>query len=193
MEVKLNCGDKITIPEGCKAKIEDGIITVDGCTPTYQDGDIIHCETSFDCGAHEWIAIVHRQELEYLINTHVTLFIKSLFENEIGRLHIPDCQNVEHDIRLATEEEKQILFDELEKKEYAWNAKEKKIEKLLPRVKKGHTYFVLDEYQYIVCMTDSRDHISNDYHLSGNYFTTQKEAEEYADKIRELFAERRKI
>lgn len=29
MEIILNCGDKINVPEGCKAEIKDGVITID--------------------------------------------------------------------------------------------------------------------------------------------------------------------
>lgn len=29
MEIILNCGDKINIPDGCKAEIKDGVITIE--------------------------------------------------------------------------------------------------------------------------------------------------------------------
>ena len=29
MEIVLNCGDKINIPDGCKAEIKDGVITIE--------------------------------------------------------------------------------------------------------------------------------------------------------------------
>lgn len=193
MEVKINCGDKITIPKGCKARIENGIITIYSEDRMYQDGDVIHCIRRWKKGKREWIAIVKQQKGIYSMTLHALLFTKFVCRLiPVPHLKVNDSQSVECDIRLATEEEKQTLFDALEKEGYSWNAEEKRIEKSLPRAEKGHIYFVLDEYQYVVCMTDSRDHIDNDYYLSGNYFTTKKEAEEYADKIRKLFAERRK-
>lgn len=193
MEVKLNCGDKITIPKGCKAKIEDGIITVEGWTPTYHNGDIIHCETAFDGGAHEWLAIVRRQGSEYLIKVHVILFIKSLFENDMDRLYISYCQVVKCDIRLATEEEKQTLVYALEKEGYSWDAEEKRIEKILPRQKNNSTYYYIGNELKTVYTTENGRPIDYANYAIGNYFLTREEAEEYADKIRELLAERRKI
>ena len=29
MKIILNCGDKINIPDGCKAEIKDGVITIE--------------------------------------------------------------------------------------------------------------------------------------------------------------------
>ena len=37
----MNCGDKINIPEGCKAEIKDGVITIEKEEPKFKDGDIL--------------------------------------------------------------------------------------------------------------------------------------------------------
>lgn len=41
MEIILNCGDKINVPEGCKAEIKDGVITIEKEEKEFKRGDVI--------------------------------------------------------------------------------------------------------------------------------------------------------
>lgn len=41
MKIILNCGDKINIPDGCKAEITDGVITIEREVKEFKDGDIL--------------------------------------------------------------------------------------------------------------------------------------------------------
>ena len=41
MELKLNSGDVITIPDDCKAVIKDKIITVEKEVQEFKDGDFV--------------------------------------------------------------------------------------------------------------------------------------------------------
>ena len=40
MELKLNSGDVITIPDDCKAVIKDKIITIEKVVQEFKDGDL---------------------------------------------------------------------------------------------------------------------------------------------------------
>jgi len=46
MEIKLNAGDKITIPTGCKATIEDDLIIIEEKQEEFKDGDILRSTIS---------------------------------------------------------------------------------------------------------------------------------------------------
>ena len=41
MKVELQCGDTIAIPEGCKAVVKDGIVTIEKDVQEFKDGDVL--------------------------------------------------------------------------------------------------------------------------------------------------------
>ena len=117
MEIKLSAGDKLNIPENCKAIIEDGFIAIEEAQKEtqeeFKDGDILR---SKDMGN---IVIFKSYENEsnysfcaYYDSSNFTKFcwISSYF-------------------RHATEEEKQAFFDDLKAKGLKWNAETKTMEK----------------------------------------------------------------
>lgn len=190
-ELKIN----VPIPEGMvlksvKSEIKDGVVVVIPEyeeKPKYRDGDIL---TLFDgtvfiynpdnskiansCGNNYYLAIA----------TDGSLFVKK-------GSRIEAYWGYNDEIRgLATEEEKQRLFDVLTKNGYKWNAEEKKIEKALPRALKGGKYFHISSISQIVVFFEEGVSIDNQLYEAGNYFLTKEEAEKYAIKFREMLKNR---
>ena len=46
MDVKINDGDTIQIPEGCKAVIKDNVVVFEKEKENFKDGDILHATTT---------------------------------------------------------------------------------------------------------------------------------------------------
>ena len=89
--------------------------------------------------------------------------------------------------RLATEAEKQRLFDALAKEGKRWNAEKKCIEDLPRwRAEMGGYYFYLSP-NFIPCMgQDCYMGTHNDFYALGNYFRTREAAEKVASQIRDI-------
>lgn len=92
------------------------------------------------------------------------------------------------DYRLATEAEKQRLFDALAKNGKRWNAEKKCIEDL-PRWRAGcnKTYLYISSQCNIVGEIECNASIDNYRYNIGNYFRTREAAEKVAEQIRDIF------
>lgn len=171
MEIILNCGDKINISDGCKAEIKDGVITIEK-KPKFKDGDIF-----FNNG----IIGIYRNGGGDRIFYHCTLMDERLFLGE----NRPSYFGWDKDARLATVEEKQLLFDNLTEQGLRWNAEEKKVEKIRWRAEYG------EEYCYVgnrgIIMVDKEDgHCADENrHEFGNYFRTKEQAEKAAELVKD--------
>lgn len=93
-------------------------------------------------------------------------------------------------VRLATEEEKQRLFDAMREEGYKWNEKEKKIEKIKWRAKEGERYYFIPSYLCVESATEDYDSVDLIRYKRGNYFKTKEEAEYYLKKIDNIFKEK---
>lgn len=165
------------IPEGCnRVTIEQqGRKIITTFEPEFKDGDItctkngIHIFKNIDVFDHHYYCALYDGEVFYnkLFNTFEA--IKSL--------------------RHATEEEKQKLFNAMAKDGKRWNAESKKVEDIEPnrwRAEKGCNYFYINPCGLIVsCLDYYFPDENKKYHL-GNYFKTEKHAQEAAEKIKEL-------
>lgn len=89
------------------------------------------------------------------------------------------------DVRLATEEEKQLLFDKMEEQGLKWNAEEKRVEKIRWRAEDGEGYFYVDNQGRKIAKNEECKFVDEDRFAFGNYFRTIYKAEEAARRIRE--------
>nr|DAY15630.1 MAG TPA: hypothetical protein [Bacteriophage sp.] len=177
MEIKLNTGDRINIPENCKAIIEDNQIIIEE-QKEFKDGDILHSK------ATGTIAIFKEYKNEFSIDFY------SHYHNQ------GNCSSTwkTSSFRHATEEEKQKFFDELNEKSLRWNEEIKKMEKIRKRVSYEDTYLHINQFLEVVetedCITPHDDYNYN----SGNYYLLEErgQAEADAQKIRAIFQERLK-
>lgn len=77
------------------------------------------------------------------------------------------------DVRLATENEKQFLFDKMKEKGLKWNAGEKRVEKIRWRAKYGEKYFITSIYGQIRSFHERNDDYDNTYYDAYAYFRTE--------------------
>lgn len=166
MEIVLNCGDKINIPDGCKAEIKDGVITIEKEKPRFKDGDILADVTTsvLTC------PFIARGECEggcygYYVGVDKGGDLSFSTENWYWT-----CGEV----RLATEEEKQLLFDRLEKQGLRWNAIEKRLEDIRWRAKEGDAFYYIDSMLVVSMDHDNMMGLDNKKFLAYNYFKTRE-------------------
>lgn len=170
MEIKLQCGDSITIPKGCKAIVKDGRIEIEK-VQEFKDGDVL-CSTLDD------IILIFKAT-----HNHARSYFDSHYNNKgSGNEH----WNIEF-FRHATEEEKQQLFDKMKEQGLEWNAEEKRVEKFRWRAN-------LNEYYYFVSPigTICNSVVKNGMVLTSlerynffNQFRTYEQAKEAARRVKE--------
>lgn len=172
MEITLKAGDSLQIPEGCKATIEDNLITIiEKKQEEFKEGDILHS-----------------------INTNMVLIFKNykkcsnhVFDSYFNNTNEPNSDWFVTRFRHATEEEKQILFDKMKEQGLRWNAEEKRVEKIRWRALPNETYYFVTTTGMA---TDSKEypflHITHDNrHRIFNYFRTREQAEKAAEVVKE--------
>ena len=179
MEIKLNAGDKITIPTGCKATIEDDLIVIEEKQEDFKDGDILHSNITGR------VVIFKSYENDSCKN-FCTYYNSA---NTSNNAWFADC------FHPATEEEKQAFFDDLKAKGLRWNAETKTIEKIRKRAEIGEFYLyigrdgeVFEEREGGIAF-DDKNYNSGNYYLLGE----REQAEEDAKAVRAVFEKRLKI
>ena len=113
----------------------------------------------------------------------------------MDRLHIDDMPVTtsysEEDVRLATKEEKEILFSAIDKAGLRWDAERKLLTKKRWRAAKNNPfYFITLEWPYIRKEADNYTSVDEDRYLEGNYFQTKEEAKIYLTKIQSFLKDR---
>ena len=173
MKVELQCGDSITIPEGCKAIVKDGIIVFEKEekeeVQEFKDGDALH-------STYDNTILIFKAE-----HKHARSCFDSYYNNKgLGDEH----WNIEF-FRHATEEEKSEFFDEMKEQGLQWNAEEKKVEKTRWRSKDYGDYYFIDVDLTSKSLDDTYSTFDNKLWDALNYFRTQEQATEAARRIRE--------
>ncbi|EEX51991.1 hypothetical protein HMPREF6745_2504 [Prevotella sp. oral taxon 472 str. F0295] len=171
MEIILNCGDKINVPEGCKAEITDGVITIEKEKSTFKRGDFV---TSIG-GTRMGIVYECR-------DNHGDPVICMHWDNDskLGEFKKRRAK-VFH---LATEEERQTIIAKMAEQNLRWNAEEKELEWIRWRAKKSQSYFFVDKTINPAEEEESGDAIDDVLWRKFNYFRTEEEAEEAAKLVK---------
>lgn len=166
MKVELQCGDTITIPEGCKAIVKDGSVVFE---KELEDGDVL-------CSVYSTtIAIFKEYEKKgskYFYSHYNTDGSSNKNWNSAAFRH-------------ATEEEKQLLFDKMEEQGLQWNAEEKRVEKIRWRAKEGERYYALDRALESVILFENGDTYDDDLWNALNHFRTEEQTKEAARRVKE--------
>lgn len=178
MKVELQCGDTITIPDGCKAVVKDGSVVFER-EQEFKDGDILALADYVDTTCPFIYKNTDGRGLHsyYVgLDAYNQLTISKTTSSRWGNARL----------RLATEEEKQLLFDKMKEQGLRWNAEEKKVEKARWRAKRGEHYFLFRSTTLKVdCYTECFDEIDANLYHSDNYFRTNEQAEEAARRVKE--------
>lgn len=179
MKVELQAGDTITIPNGCKATIEDNQIIIEEKQNEFKDGDILHSRN------HKRVVIFANYSRED----------KHVFNSYFNSTNDPNTDWFTDHFRHATEEEKQKFFDELKAKGLHWNAVEKQMEKFKERASKGGRYLYVDHRGEVISVIDFYDFYDNDRFKVGNYYLPEsiEEAKLVAKAIKAIYQKRFKI
>ena len=185
MIVDFQCGDSITIPEGCKAIVKDGSVVFEK-VQDFKDGDVL--TSVFD---NKVVFIFKEDELKQKDNKNG--YYVCLTDDYVIDVFTKDSLSFcgyKEDARLATDEEKQLLFDKMKKEGLKWNAEEKRVEKIRWRAKEGEEYsYVNSNMEVSSCRRPKAgeykcDYEGNSFH-SYNYFRTQEQTEEAAKRVKE--------
>lgn len=182
MELKLNSGDTITIPDGCKAVIKDKIITIEKEAQEFKDGDF--CTIKAHNGS--WIFIYKSKKDDDMVY-HCSLladgFRRPLFYDR--------CVDYKGETRSSTEEEKQFLLDALHADGKDWDADKKQIVDYQCKPKIGDNYYYIDCFLDVVDDIWSDDRMDALVYTSRNCFKTKEKAQRYADKFSEILKDRK--
>ena len=181
MQITFKQGDTVAIPEGCTAEIKDGIITFQLQEPEqepkqeFKKGDVIVSEV------HE-ILLVDKHSFD----NHILRSFVHIEKDGMSFCKSPyPYWNEHHTWRLATEEEKQKLFDAMKAADLRWNAAEKRVEKVRWRAEKYESYYFVRTVFDISRATEVGCEEDNDNYNLGNYFRTREQALAAAEAIKE--------
>lgn len=188
MEIKLSAGDKITIPTGCKATIEDNVIIIEEQKEGFKDGDILtHTDyKNYPC------PFIYKGTDER--GFHL-FYVGIDYTNEIF-LSGKEYDTWGNDkLRYATEEEKQRLFDKMKERGLKWNAETKTMEKIRRRAEKGEHYLYIGRDGEVFEEREGGIAFDDKNFKSGNYYLLEEraQAEEDAKAIKAIFEKRLKV
>ena len=184
MKVELQCGDAITIPEGCKATIKDGSVVFEKeekKEQEFKDGDVLVDDFKNPLFPFKIIMVYKGTKTG---DGCYECYIHRDMEGDFVR--DGSCSNSPFSkVRHATEEEKQQLFDKMKEQRLRWNAEEKKVEKTRWRAKKGYIYHRLNCYLGATHERDDYQTWEQKCHDSYNYFHTEEQTKEAARRVKE--------
>lgn len=180
MEIKFKQGDRLPIPEGCKAVIRGDIVLIEKKETEFKDGDIVSVK---DVWGDTDIFILKYRDAKGLNHYYIALSSSgNLVQNSNDEEYWGDTTPV-----LATEEEKQLLFDKMKEQGLRWNTKEKRVENIRWRALPNETYYFVTttgvaddgkEYPFWHTTPENR-------HRIFNYFRTKEQAEKAAEVVKE--------
>ncbi len=184
MKVELQSGDRITIPEGCKAIVNGNEVVVEkekkeeAKTQEFKDGDVLVLVVNGKrCNAFIYKSTDKRGFHYYYVGLDVC--------NQISISESPSNRWSNNDLSYSTEEEKQLLFDKMKEQGLWWNAEEKRVEKIRWRAKKGEAYYRIDLIGNVFCEIDRRTDVDNMFYDTLNHFRTEEQAREAAKRVKE--------
>lgn len=170
MKVELQAGDKIAIPDGCKATIKDGNVIFEKEVQEFKDGDVL-------CSVYSGTMVIFKEKEKDGSRYFYSHYNADRSSNK--------CWNSAA-FRHATEEEKQLLFDKMKEQGLRWNAEEKRVEKLRWRADVGVKYYFVDSLLDVLHIKECWSSLCNKHYSARNYFRTEEQAEEAAKRIKEV-------
>lgn len=180
MKVELQCGDTITIPEGCKAivKGKSVVFEKEEKVQEFKDGDVL-------------VVVVNGERHNAFIYKSTDAVGFHLFYagiNADGNLLINDSSNGRWGneiLSYATDEEKQELFDKMKEQCLRWNAEEKRVGHIRWRAKKGERYYSINCVMGSIRFIERGDICDNGLWNALVYFRTEEQAKEAVKRVKE--------
>lgn len=185
MIVDFQCGDTIAIPNGCKAIVKNGSVVFEKeekeKVQEFKDGDVL--TSVFD---NKIVFIFKEDELKQKDNKNG--YYVCLTDDYVIDVPTKDSLSFcgyKEDARLATDEEKQLLFDKMKKTGLKWNAEEKRVEKIRWRAKDGKEYYYVGNQGILMVDKEDGHCADQNRHEFSNYFRTSEQAEEALKRVKE--------
>lgn len=175
MELKLNSGDTITIPDGCRAVIKGKIITFEKEVQEFEDGDFVSLS---NLGGK--FLIIYKSKRGFSDAYYHAVTYNGYCENYVVSYN-DWC--VYDEARIANEEEKQFLLDALHADGKDWDAVNKRIVEYRWQPKDGEGYYVINTLFKVLRFTWQSYSFDFDLLKSGNCFKTEEDAKAKADEI----------
>lgn len=171
------------IPAGCRAitmEIIDNKIVIT-FEPEFKRGDVLISTMGYICILDEIKNKNEAFEIVGVIKGEITYNNKSLYFGYTQNL------------RLATTEEAQPLWDALAKEGKRWNPETMQIEEIkkeMPRAKFSGVYYFIEFDTCSVCKAYEINHrFDDERHERDNYFLTEEQAQRAADKLKSALDE----
>ena len=187
MKVELKCGDSITIPKGCKAIVKDGSVVFEKEeVQEFKDGDVL--TSLFD---NKVVFIFKEDESKQKYNKNDYYVCHIYVSSSIGyTIEVPTKDSLsfcghKDEVRLATNKEKQFLFDKMKEQGLLWNAEEKRVEKIRWRAKRREEYYFMNTDLTTVKSSELDDDADTNRHAALNYFRTKEQTNEAARRVKE--------
>lgn len=180
MELTLNIGDNINIPENCEVAVKDNTLTIKEKHEIFKDGDILVVKDN-----PSFVVIFER----YSPNRNI---FYSYYNNQ-------KLSNINWSVkcfRHATKEEKQAFFDALKAQGLRWKAETKTMERIRKRVKKGEEFLYINSLGNVESTEDwGEGSCDDDSYNSGNYYLLEEreQAEKDAKEIKAIYQRRFKV
>ena len=121
-----------------------------------------------------------------LIFKDVNKYDRNYFDSHYNNKGFGDKRWFIESFRHATEEEKQLLFDEMKEQGLKWNAKEKRVEKIRWRAEDGKKYYYVGNQGILMVGTEDGHITDKNRHEFYNYFRTSEQDEEAAKRVKEV-------
>nr|DAE08296.1 MAG TPA: hypothetical protein [Siphoviridae sp. ctnsL8] len=186
MKIELQNGDRITIPEGCRAQINGNEVVIEKEkkeeVQEFKDGDVL---TSLFDNKVVFIFKEDESKQKYNKNDYYVCHTADYVIDVPTKDSLSFCGHKD-DVRLATNEEKQLLFDKMKEQGLRWNAEEKRVEKIRWRAKKGEAYCRMGLGGGVFYEIDRRTDADNVFYDTLNYFHTEEQTKEAARRVKEV-------
>ncbi len=180
MKVELQAGDSITIPEGCKAIIKEGKVVFEK-VQDFKDGDVLTILRN-----NKAVFIFREDEVKQKNNENdYYVGYTASYCIDVPTKGSPFFYGHKKDVRFATEEEKQFLFNKMKEKGLRWNAEEKKVEKIRWRAKEFGEYYRIVLKGEVFLESDRRLNKDEVFYDTLNYFRTEEYAKEAGKRVKE--------
>lgn len=187
MSTKFKSGDSINIPEGCKAVVEDGkvIFQTEFKDSNYvpKRGDIVVCRYQEPYSAYDEtvtaICTGHRSEYGrydcFVIYEH-----GGIIKRNKGIPVVREHDEYQSKIRLATDEEKEILFDKMKEQRLYWDAKNYNVFLERWRAENNGAYYFVNAKFEVEIAYDKYSSKDDYFYAIGNYFRDEYDAKSIA-------------
>ena len=173
MEIVLKQGDRLPVPEGCRAVVEGDVVLIEREEQDFKDGDII--------AKNKAVAILKGGFNNGVFRDYACLNFdgKVLISNDTEWSTLPAGWHI------ATEEERQLLFDKMAEQGLRWNAEGKRVEKIRWRANDKRAYYCIRDQGDVMVNYEAGFPADEDKWEFGNYFRTEELAKKAVEAVRE--------